>query len=76
MLLQALCFVVHVRDGADSDSQHAVGGARDPPAIQLRLTSRVAEQGNCVVVSSADDERDLVLLLQLVELGGQWRKLV
>ena len=59
MFLRALRLVIHMRDRADGDAEHAVGRSRDPPSLQLPAGARKIQQRRRIVVPGADDERDL-----------------
>src|SRR5690348_9495755 len=76
MLLWALGLVVNVRDRADRNAEHAVGRRGDAPRLQLPGCARIVQQRRRVVVAGADDKRNLVSLLQVVELFRKFREFV
>ena len=76
MLFRAFRLVIHMRDCADRDAEHAVGRRRDSSGRQLPAGARKVQQWRRVVVARADDKRDLIFLLQVVELFGEFRELV
>jgi len=76
MLLRAFGFVIHVGYCSDRYAEDAVCWRRNPSGTQLLADARIIQQRRRIVVPSADNERDLILFLKVVEFFGKFRKLI
>src|ERR1035438_3937162 len=75
MLLRSIFLVIDVGYGANGDAKDAVCRGRNPSSLQLVIRSREIEERWRVVVPGANNKRNTVFLLQIVELqseGGEF----
>ena len=76
VLFRPVPFVIDVRDRAHRDAEHRIGRRRNATGVELRPGPRVIKEWRRCVVARADDERNLIFLLQIVEFLCQHRKFI
>src|ERR1700687_2225617 len=76
MLARSVRFVTDVRHRADSDPEDAVSRRGNSSVLYLPASSREIQERRRVIVPGADDKRNLIFFLQIIELFGKLGKLI
>ena len=76
MLFRPFALVIDMRHRAHGDPEDAVGGRGDPSGLHLPADAREIQKRRRSIVPGANDEGNLVSLLQIVEFFGQLGKLI
>lgn len=71
MLFWPVFLVVDVRDGTHGDAENAIRRRRDPPSLQLACSPREIQERRRIVIPGANNKRDLVFFLKVVQFFGE-----